>query len=70
MRDISIKARLITIFLLTGIGVLGAIIGGQPGYILAFFGIFGLIIMGIYTIIIFRQEYAEIKKRRKEYELI
>ena len=41
MKDISIKTRLIIIFVLTGIGVFGSFMSGKLGYILAFIGIFG-----------------------------
>lgn len=58
----SFKTRIIITFLLTAIGISGAIIGGKL-IILGFIGVFGLFIMIIYAIVDYRQKIAEIKRR-------
>lgn len=65
MINISIKNRLIIIFILVAIGAIGTVTEGQLGLVIGFTGIFGLIIMVIYSIIIARQEIAEIRKREE-----
>lgn len=64
MRDISVKARLIIISTLAVVGVFGPCMSGKLGYILAFIGLFGLVIMVTYMVIKVRRRLAEIRRRK------